>query len=210
MTVSPFQPAQAVAPRPPRFDLFFSIHKAIRFGLCQLLLDAGATAFDDAAEVGALVGRIRAQLELCERHAEMEDRFIRPALAERTRGALEVFDTGHAHQRRIVQELAALLSALTEAAPTERSRVGRTLYLHLGTFLAESLTHMAEEERVIQPLLERHFTDDELRAIHAALIAACTPEERLLSASWMLRAASQPERLQLLGSMLGSAKGGTT
>lgn len=207
MTVSPFNsPDRAAVTRPPRFDLFFAIHKAIRYGLCQLLLDAGTTAFGDDAEAGALLGRLRAQLDLCERHAEMEDRFIRPALAERTRGALEVFELGHAELRRTVEELRALALAVSEAPPADRARSGRTLYLHLGSFLAESLTHMAEEERVIQPLLERLFTDDELRAIHGAILAACSPEERLTSATWIVRAASQPERVALLGAMLGGTR----
>jgi hypothetical protein len=78
---------------------------------------------------------------------------------------------------------------------------GRTLYLHFSTFTAELLLHMAEEERVLQPLLERFFTDDELHEVHGQLLASLTLEEKMRAARWMLRALSPAEYADLVSSV---------
>src|SRR5437868_4802511 len=78
-----------------------------------------------------------------------------------------------------------------------RPLVGRTLYLHFGTFVAENLLHMAEEEQVVMPLFERLFSEEEVRGIHQRVMAKLTPQEYGRAVRYVLRATNRPERAAL-------------
>jgi iron-sulfur cluster repair protein YtfE (RIC family) len=182
-------------PAPPRVDLFGDIHKAIRFALSELLGQMGRAVFTDASSVERIVAQLEDVLSLCEDHRGHEDRLIFPSLGTRLQGTLDCAQAAHACRPVQIAELHALAEALRAAIdPRRQLLAGRTLYLHFSTFTAELLLHMAEEERVVQPLLEHFFTDDELDEVHGQLLAALTPEEKMRSAPWLLRAMN-PEEL---------------
>jgi len=66
---------------------------------------------------------------------------------------------------------------------------------------------MAEEEQVLLPLIERRFSDEELRFIHGRLMAALTMPERLRATPWMIRGTNAVERAALLqAAMQGSVR----
>lgn len=188
-------------PRPERVDLFGPIHKAIRFALADLLSRLGSASF--AEEDGApLLGELEALLAFCEKHARIEDTLMRPALGGRS---TQVFDEGHARLDRLGAELRALAAALGAAPADRRELAGRTLYLHFGRYLAENLAHMAEEEQVLKPLLERLLGDAELLVLQGRITASLSDADKAESARWMLRAASRPERAELVQRFLASA-----
>lgn len=103
-----------------------------------------------------------------------------------------------------IAELRAQAEALVAERPELRARVGHALYLHFTVFVGENLAHMAEEERVVMPLLQRFFDDGELRELHGRVLAAVTPAERAYSAQFLYRALSGPERRGLVASAAAS------
>ena len=187
-----------------RVDLFGPIHKAIRHALSSLLVRMGSTTFADAEAARAVVRELDEVLQLCEDHRGIEDRFILPALDERLRQPLRSVADDHATQPRVVSELRALGETLMDTLPERRPLAGRTLYLHFSTFTAELLLHMAEEEQMVQPLLERLFTDPELDAIRGRLLASMSGPEKMLSARYMLPALDRVERATLAAGALAS------
>ncbi len=205
--IHPFEPVPVSASRAPRFDLFGPIHKAIRFVMCDTLCRAGQTCFDSDAEARGLRVALDELLTYCELHADLEDRFLCPALAGRVNGAIDVFDKGHARLARLVAELRTLGDALVHERADGRARVGRILYDHLGALVAENLAHMAEEEQVVAPLMLRLYTDAELHALHDDMLAAIGADERRRSVIWMLRSSSPPEREDLVSVLLAQAPG---
>jgi hypothetical protein len=199
------EPPPSTLRAPPRVDLFGPIHKAIRCALGELLTILGAASFTDEAAVANVVTQLDDVIELCEDHRGHEDDFVMSALAERLRGKLDSMQRAHADQPVVVAQLRALATTLQTTAHDLRPIAGRTLYLHFSTFAADLLLHMAEEEQVAQPLLERSFTDDELLGVHARLIASLTPTQRARAGKWMMRALNPVERAALLAA---ESKGG--
>lgn len=186
--------------RSPRFDVYGPIHKAIRKVVSELLVRMGRTSFADAAVARTLTEELEGVLRWCEEHIEHEVEFVHPALAQRVPGALAKIDQGHDDHARLVGELRGLIVAVDAApSPELRVRAGHTLYLHYATFVAETLVHMVEEERVVQPLMHRFFTDAELMKINDAIIQSMAPPEMLDSLSKMFPALNGPERAALLG-----------
>ena len=192
--------------RQPRFDLYGPIHKLMRAELTGLLVRMGTIDFGKESAATRIVGELEAVLVACEEHIEHEARFVHPHLAARLPNALEKIDAGHDEHARFVTELRAQMSAVTAASSPElRALAGRTLYLHYSAFVADTLAHMVEEERVLQPLVHRTFTDEELLAIHGAIIASMSPEETFRTLGGMIPAVNGPERAAILGGMRASA-----
>lgn len=188
-----------------RVDLFGSIHKSLRRALGDMLVQLGAADLASAATVNRLHEELGQVLDFAELHRVHEDTFLLPALAERLHGKLESMRAAHDMQPVMVAELKALADALRAADDGCRPVAGRTLYLNFSTFIAELFLHMAEEEHVLQPLLERHFTDGELLAIHGQLLASMSMQDKAVSARRMLPALNPQERAALLAGVAASS-----
>jgi iron-sulfur cluster repair protein YtfE (RIC family) len=190
-----------------RLDFLGPIHKAIRCALADLLSQMGTTSFADAAASSRIAEMLEEVTALCEDHRDHEERFVLPVLAERLHGTLDRVIEAHGVQPVIVAELRALAETLRTSEPELRPVVGRTLYLHFTTFAAELLLHMAQEEQVLVPLIEKLFTDDEVRAMHGEVMGALTMVQRLRATPWMIRGTNAVERAAILeGVMQGVAR----
>jgi iron-sulfur cluster repair protein YtfE (RIC family) len=182
-----------------RLDLYGVAHKGLRFVLCHLLIEMGHASFGDERDAGMIAAALEVALTQCDRHIAHEDAVIRPALLQRTPKALARLDHEHEQHATQVAELRAMTKALREADGTaHRASIGRTLYLHFSVFVAETLAHMAYEERMVQPLLDRHFTFEEQLALHQEIVRSSTPPEMMEFMRAAIPASSREERFDVL------------
>lgn len=182
-------------------NIFADIHKSIRHGLADVLARLGATDLEDAAQMAAVEGDLLALLDFCENHVKHEEDHVRPELGDRI--VPEVFDTGHPVHLQMIAELRSLVQALRGAKPHHRGTIGHSLYLHFSVFVADCLQHMAEEERVLLPLMHRALGESGLLAIHHRILASLSPAEQAATARRMLPAIGQTARDRLTLAMLG-------
>src|SRR5262249_18415552 len=66
---------------------------------------------------------------------------------------------------------------------------------------ADDLTHMAEEELVIEPLFHALYTDSELEELRSALVNAVPQREKLEFLRLMVPASNHEERVALLAGL---------
>ncbi|HYD99671.1 MAG TPA: hemerythrin domain-containing protein [Alphaproteobacteria bacterium] len=183
------------------YDFYAPIHKGLRAASTQLLVRIGATDFADPAATAALLGALRRQLALAAAHLEHEDRHIHAALEARAPGASGTLESQHDDHRAGFAELAGLIAGIEAAGPAARPALGHRLYLAYSRFVAEDFEHMAEEETVVLPELQRLFSDAELMAIEGAILAEIEPPEMMEYMRLMLPAMNRTERAGLLGLM---------
>jgi hemerythrin-like domain-containing protein len=189
-----------------RSNVYRAPHKMLRFLLANLLVEMGRTTFGETAQIEPILVQLESALVACDSHIEHEDSHVRPILAGRAPNAVSTLDTEHAEHAEHVAELRALARSLGGATTAEaRTSLGETLYLHVTVFVAETLAHMAYEERVVQPLVERLFTDEELLAIHGAIIASIPPAEMMVALQAMIPASNREERAEMLGNVRAGA-----
>jgi iron-sulfur cluster repair protein YtfE (RIC family) len=186
--------------RAQRFDLYGPIHKAIRVVMSDMLVRMGKANFANADVAVHVVRDLEKLLGWCEQHIEHETKFIHPHLAARLPQALAKIDVGHEEHARFVAELRSLMGGVVNASSPElRALAGHTLYLHYSAYFADTLMHMVEEERVLQPLMHRFFTDVELLQINEAIVQSMPPEEAFESLGVIIPAVNGPERAGILG-----------
>ena len=189
----------------PRLEVYGPIHKALRRGLCGVLVRFSSVEFNDEKQCGDLLRELRLALTLATAHLKTEDSFIHPALAERARDAVARFDQEHGGHSRASEELTQLANRLESAAAEERQALAMQLYHRYGEFVGENLVHMAAEEHVLQPLFHQHFTDHELEAILLKMRASLPQDVARISMSFMIPALNRTERAAMFGEMKAAA-----
>lgn len=195
----------ALAQGAGRVDLYGSIHKGFRMMMCDTLVALGRLDVDDEPELVRCAQRVFELLELCHAHLSHENNFVHAAMQARAPGSSEVIAREHeAHERHILQ-ISEMTGALVKSPVGQRQPLADALYRALSLFMADNLRHMACEETEHNPILWSHYGDDELRALHAALVASIAPPEMLATMRWLVPACNPGERAQILGDMQSHA-----
>jgi hypothetical protein len=187
-------------PRPfvPTHDLYGVVHKGLRWAMFRTLEKLGRTDTEDDSAVTSSLESVSALLELLAYHLHHENVFIHSALeARRPRSSVNLEDD-HAHHEEAIVRLRRLSALLAEATGEERYAQFRDLYLRFSVFIAENLSHMAEEENVSQRLLDALYTAAELKQVEAELVSSVAPDKMLRFMQIMLVAISHRQRLELL------------
>jgi hypothetical protein len=185
---------------PARFSIIEAAHKGIRNALSQWSLQAGATDYTNMDEVAELRLRTATILAMLEEHAHSENTLILPLLDGKVpAGAVhdaEDHEAMDAQQNSLLQ----LLDRIQQEArsPHEAAALGHQFYQDLSLIHAAHLQHMIEEERGSQVLLWEHYSDDELRQVHAKILQKLDPALRGHWMEYIVPALNKPEREKLV------------
>jgi hypothetical protein len=183
--------------RPATHDFYANIHKALRLSLSRLLVRLGNTDPDDEAALCALCADLRSQMVLSLSHLQHEEAVIHAALARTAPDVVGELEEAHGHHRTAFELIAQLALEVRLEPVGGRDRAMRSLYLAFSRFVAEDFAHMAEEELNVLPLLQALFSDAELMAMEAEIIASIGPDEMLQTARLMMPALRPAERLAM-------------
>lgn len=188
-----------------RFDLYASIHKALRSFMADTLGAVGRMDADDGAERAATLAQLRSLLDLLEHHAQIEDEFIHVAMQSRRPGSAAGCGAEHDRQRQVLRELRRQADAVDRGEGAARGGAAQALYQHLSLFVAENLAHMHEEETAHNAVLWAAFSDDELARIHDRIVASVAPQEMAQIIRWMAPSLTPRERASLFGGLQAKA-----
>jgi hypothetical protein len=181
-----------------RFDIYASIHKAIRMIMGETLVAVGRADAADPASVRQVLAQVRSLLDFCEMHVKDEDEFVHSAIRARAPEWQGETLADHVHHAAEIAALRSVAGAIEEAAPAARAPGFAQLYQQLAVFVGENYLHMAVEESENNRMLWALYTDAELVAIHDALIASLPPQAVAESTRLILIAATPAERAGML------------
>jgi iron-sulfur cluster repair protein YtfE (RIC family) len=193
-----------------RHEPYQPIHKALRAFMARVLVDLGRLDIGDADECRATLGQAASLLALMASHLDHEECFVHPALEALQRGSSARVEEEHGAHRATIEALTAEVQALLAsctAAPVA-ARAGSDalrLYRHFALFMAENIEHMHHEETVLHAALCAGYSDAQLRAIDARIVASVSPAEMMLVLRWMLPSMTPAQRAGMLGEMQNQA-----
>lgn len=190
----------AAAPAAAKEDLYYAVHKGIRFASAKLLIRIGATDPDDDQEVLETLGAVDAHLTMSLSHLTHENHTIHTAIEGRVPGGSDHAAEDHDHHLQSFEELRALVQEVAKAK-VGRAAALRRLYQRFALFVADDLSHMHEEETELMPLIQAHFGADEIVGIRERIVGAIPPDEMALFTRAMLGAATRPERVATVTGM---------
>jgi iron-sulfur cluster repair protein YtfE (RIC family) len=178
-----------------RPSFYRDIHKGLRALLFDVMQKAGRLDFSDRDAVARYRAELKAAIDFLMSHAEHENEFVGPLLAQHAPELARRITAVHEDQE---QELPELLAMIDRGA-------AHGFVLELARISGELLVHMTEEEEVLMPALWASMTDAEIMAAHDALVASIPPQEMAYALSWMLPSMNAPERAELLAHVRASA-----
>jgi hemerythrin-like domain-containing protein len=191
----------ALTAQPARFDLYTTIHKALRQFMADTLLRVGRMDASDADDTRETLEQLQALLGMLRSHLAHENTFIHAAIEARRPGAVDRVADDHEEHLATIDELEARAQALRDAAGADRRDSALRLYRHLALFIAENLEHMHVEETSNHALLWALFGDTELIALHERLLASVPMDEMAVVLRWMAGALNLDELAGMLGAM---------
>jgi hypothetical protein len=139
-------------------------HKGLRNALSQISFLAGKTNFADSEEVEKLYLLGKDVFKILHIHAADEDEVTLSELEKLCPGCSQHDMDDHKEIHIAQDKLEKMLSEmyLDSKSGKDINENGAEFYLAWSEFQSTYLEHTAEEERVTQPLLWKHFTDEEL------------------------------------------------
>jgi len=190
-------PAQTQS-APGRYDIYSSIHKALRSYMGETLAAVGRVDIHDDTEVSETTNQVRGLLEVLRLHLEAENRFLHMVMHDRSPGSADKTAVDHAGHERSLARLETLSDEVQQGRGDQRRTAAKRLYRELAVFVAENLEHMDYEEVENNAVLWLTHTDAELRQIEQTIVAGLSPEKKASVMRWMIPALSPEERAWLL------------
>jgi Hemerythrin HHE cation binding domain len=188
----------AALPANPRFEMYRPIHKALRAFMSDTLVAIGRMDPDDDSDVTIALEQARSLLAVLRVHLEDENRFVHPAMEARRPGSTDRTAHDHVEHECALSELDDLITRVSRSLLQERASAASTLYRQLALFVAENFEHMHVEEHDNAAVLWAEYTDEELMAIEAAIVASVPPAAMAVAARWMMSGLNHSERVTML------------
>jgi hemerythrin-like domain-containing protein len=188
-----------------RVNIFNQIHKGLRALLYETSLLLQQTDFADDHEMQAAINRVNLVADLFDDHAHHEDKYVLPALQEYEPSIVDAFTQEHAMDCKLTRGLKDSLQAVQMASPLVRSEMANELSKTFIQFMVFNLDHMAKEESILNKILWRYYSDEDILSIQQKIVASLTPWSAAASSKWMMRGLNNPEIVRWLQTVEESA-----
>lgn len=177
-----------------RYNTFNIIHKGLRAALYQTALQLQQTDFTEEDQAEEALSRVKEIVLLFEGHAHKEDTFILPMINEYEPSVVAGFNAEHEQDEKLGIELnTAVEKVASSSTLPEKIVSGRELTESFVRFMVFNLEHMAKEEDIINKILWRYYSDDEIKAVSSQISANTPPWMQDFYAKWMLRGINNSE-----------------
>jgi hypothetical protein len=179
-----------------RYNSFNVIHKGLRASLYQTALQLQRTDFTEDNQSEEAVNKVKEIVMLFEGHASKEDRFVLPMISEYEPAVVAAFNGEHIEDEKLGKELNDAVEKLSSSATLlEKLVSGRELTECFVRFMVFNLNHMAKEEDIINKLLWRYYSDDEIKAVVGQISKADPPWIHEFYVTWILRGINNTEAI---------------
>lgn len=182
-----------------RYNSFNMIHKALRAMMYDTALTLQQTDFTSSNEAEKALEKVETVIEQFEQHAYHEDTFMLPAIEAFEPSLVAEFENEHVEDIQLGNRIKTLLKIFNSLEINEeRVNCGSCISKAFRDFMIFNLEHMAKEESDINQALWKHYTDQELLELNAKLTASIPPDQKMMSAKWMLRSINKVEAINWL------------
>lgn len=184
-----------------RTDFYTVIHKSLRKRLFEAVVLAGSSDLDDEDDRAKLSRTLADVVKMMREHAEHEEQFLHPIIAEVMPDLAQVLHAEHEEHNRGLEEVGRAF----EVAFSERTAgAGHCAYRALARFAGRFLAH-AEEEEANQPVLWEKAGEARFAAGMAAFKGSRTLEQTLAGFAHLLPAMNASERFALFEALRAGA-----
>jgi hypothetical protein len=189
-----------------RYNIFNSIHKALKAISYDTALDIQHTNFLDEQETKSAIENLDQTLALLDLHIEHEGGYIHPLVEKYNIDMDRRFREQHIESKFLAQRVRLAIEDLHHATNRENKiKKGKAISEAFETVLAFNLNLFKKEEHVMNDMLWSNYRDEEIMAVEQQIIAS-VPEDILeFETKWMVRSLNNFEIGQWLQGVRQSA-----
>jgi len=177
-----------------RYNIFNLIHKGLRAALYQTALQLQQTDFTVEDETEDALNKVREIVMLFDGHAQKEDLYVLPAIAEYEPSVVASFEDEHVEDLKLGAQLNICIDKVEASQDIiEKINSGRELSEAFVAFTVFNLKHMAKEEDILNKLLWRYYSDDEIKKINSEITKNVKPWIQDFYLTWMMRGINNSE-----------------
>ncbi|TWI81688.1 hemerythrin HHE cation binding domain-containing protein [Lacibacter cauensis] len=182
-----------------RYNIFYQVHKGLRALLYDTMMKLQQTDFTNESDAAAVTAQVATVLELFDAHAHTEDNYILPEITAYEPSIVALFENEHVLDLKLSTGLADMLKAFSLCESDEAKKdIGRKLEHAVAAFMNFNLAHMAKEEEVLNKILWRYYTDEQLHEVTMRILAHVDPKLMPSYNKWMMHGLSNSEIKQWL------------
>jgi hemerythrin-like domain-containing protein len=179
-----------------RYNSFNIIHKGLRAALYQTALQLQQTDFTENDQAEEALNKAKEIVMLFEGHAHKEDHFVLPMINEYEPSVVAAFNSEHEEDEKLGKELNSAVEKVASSSTVfEKIIAGRELTESFVRFMVFNLNHMAKEEDIINKILWRYYSDDEIKAVVGKISQADPPWIQEFYVTWMIRGINNSEAI---------------
>lgn len=171
-----------------RYNMFNQVHKGLRALLYDTAMCVQHTDFWNVEEADGTLRRIREVVALFDKHAHAEDSWVFPAVKQYEPSVADLFGQEHIEDHQLGEELLGASNAYeTAVVITGKAMIAPRICHLYSRFVAFNLEHMTKEEEVLNPILWRYYSDEELFEITRQIVSQVPVHVMATMNRWMLR-----------------------
>ncbi len=177
-----------------RNNIFYQVHKGLRALLYDTMMKLQQTDFTNEHDTAAVTDQINIVLQLFDAHAHTEDSFVLPEITAYEPSVVALFESEHVEDLKLSTDLSDMLKAFSLCESDEAKRqIGKQLEKSVAAFMHFNLAHMAKEEDVLNKILWRYYTDEQLHEVTMRILAHVDPNLMPIYNKWMMNGLSNNE-----------------
>ena len=189
-----------------RYNIFYQVHKGLRALLFETGIYLQQADFTREEEVAKVVEKAKEVAHVFDKHAHTEDSLVFPAIGAYEPSVVDAFKSEHQEDLKLAALLKNNLDVLIRADnDDDRTESGKSLNILFAEFTAFNLRHMAKEESVLNRLLWRYYSDEELIRLTQKIVSNQKPEDLARMNKWMLRGLNNNEIVMWLRNVKNNA-----
>jgi hypothetical protein len=189
-----------------RFNAFSLIHKALRHMMYDTALTLQQTNFAEESEANIAIEKIETVVHTFEGHAHHEDTLVLPAVKKYDAALVQSFENEHEKDMALGNMLKNLINIYRHTNfEEEKINAGSALSKSFVDFMVFNLEHMGKEEILINAVLWKNYTDEQIMDISKQIAANVPPAEMALVSQWMIRSVNNSEAINWLLGIKASA-----
>ncbi len=158
---------------------FYREHKYLTALLFELERRIAKTDFRVNEQLSVIQAQLQTFAELLQSHAEHEEQAIHSLLQHLETPVQKQIEAQHQHHAALFAKLHQQLDAMIAASTQHKCALGYDFYLLYRQFLIEQLQHFQQEETQLMPVLQQHYSDEELKKVDRAVYQQMTSNELL-------------------------------
>jgi Hemerythrin HHE cation binding domain len=189
-----------------RYNIFYQVHKGLRAMLYETALQIQQTDFINNEEAEQILEQVKRVIELFDKHAYSEDIFVFAAVEQYEPAVVDALEQEHVKDHALGENLNSLLTAFSNTfSDDDKTRLGKLLYQAFIEFMIFNLEHMAKKEDIINKLLWRNYSDEQLYGIAGNILASIPASLIGQFTKWTIRGLSNSEIVSWLKEVKNTA-----